>query len=52
MTKEKLGFGNYEFQITHPLDRLDPNVVFGIFNYEGHSQTSFATNEINIEFGK
>jgi len=52
MTKEKLGFGSYEFQVTGPLDRLDPNVVFGIFNYEGHSQTSFATNEIDIEFGK
>lgn len=52
MSKNKLGFGSYQFQVTGPLDRLDPNVVFGIFNYEGNNPNVFGTNEIDIEFGK
>lgn len=52
MTKQKLGFGTYEFHITGEIDKLDPNVVFAMFNYEAHSQDAFGINEIDIEFGK
>src|SRR5262245_50346401 len=29
----RLGFGSYQFWVIGPIDKLDPNVVFGLFNY-------------------
>lgn len=51
-TRERLGFGRYEFQITGPLDRLDPHVVFGLFNYPTRDVGPDATHEIDIEFAQ
>jgi len=33
LTKDRLGFGRYQFWVVGRLDRLDPNVVLGLFNY-------------------
>jgi len=33
LTKDRLGFGRYQFWVVGRVDRLDPNVVLGLFNY-------------------
>ena len=50
--KKRLGFGRYQFQITGRLDRLDDNVVFGLFNYPTRDVGPDGTNEIDIEFAR
>jgi MYXO-CTERM domain-containing protein len=50
-TTEKLGFGTYQWQIDAPIDRLDKNVVVGLYPYgpaAGIGQDG--TNEIDIEY--
>jgi hypothetical protein len=47
-TTNSLGFGTYQWQIDAPLDRLDRNVVVGLFPYLGPS----GTNEIDIEYSR
>jgi hypothetical protein len=47
-TQKSFGFGHYQFQVTGLLDRLDPNVVLGLFNYPPESVGPDGTNEIDI----
>lgn len=51
-TKERLGFGRYEFQLSGRIDRLDRNVVLGLFNYPTSDVGPDATHEIDIEFAR
>ena len=50
--RKRLGFGRYQFQTTGPIDRLDDNVVLGLFNYPTGDVGSDATHEIDIEFAR
>ncbi len=50
--QKRLGFGRYEFQIKGPIDRLDDNVVLGLFNYPTRDVGSDATHEIDVEFAR
>ena len=53
MTMQKrLGFGRYQFQTVGRLDRLDDNVVLGLFNYPSSDVGPDATHEIDIEFAR
>ncbi|TAN71160.1 MAG: hypothetical protein EPN17_02285 [Methylobacter sp.] len=49
-TTQHLGFGRYQFQVIGALDRLDRNVVLGLFNYPTQDIGVDASNEIDIEF--
>ncbi|XP_055327839.1 beta-glucanase-like [Paramacrobiotus metropolitanus] len=49
---ERLGFGRYQFQIEGRIDRLDKNVVLGLFNYPPRDVGPDTTNEIDIEYAK
>jgi hypothetical protein len=51
-TRQSLSFGRYQFQVTGVLDRLDPNVVFGLFNYPPPGGGPDGTNEIDIEYSR
>jgi len=51
-TQERLGFGRYEFWIAGPVDRLDRNVVLGLFNYPTSDAGPDGTHEIDIEFAQ
>jgi len=51
-TLRSLGFGRYQFQVTGALDRLDPNVVLGLFNYPAPGAGPDGTNEIDIEYSR
>jgi hypothetical protein len=52
-TTARFGFGHYEFKVAgDKLDRLDPNVVLGLFNYPPPDVGPDGTNEIDIEFSK
>lgn len=50
--KKRLGFGDYRFKITGPIDRFDDNVVLGLFNYPAADVGPDATHEIDIEFAR
>jgi hypothetical protein len=50
--RNKLEFGRYEFQIKGAIDRLDDNVVLGLFNYPTSDVGPDATHEIDIEFAR
>jgi hypothetical protein len=50
---DKIGFGTYQWQIEGPTDKLDKNVVVGLFPYgpeAGMGQSG--NNEIDIEFAR
>lgn len=47
---QRLGFGTYEWDVTGPIDKLDPNIVLGLFNYPTADVGPDGTNEIDIEF--
>ncbi len=47
---QRLGFGTYEWDVTGPIDQLDPNIVLGLFNYPTPDVGPDGTNEIDIEF--
>ena len=51
-TLRSFGFGRYQFQVTGALDRLDPNVVFGLFDYPPPAVGPDGTNEIDIEYSR
>ena len=51
-TTDRLGFGRYQFWVIGRVDRLDPNVVFGLFNYPTPDVGPDGTHEIDIEFAK
>jgi hypothetical protein len=50
--RRRLGFGRYQFQTTGRLDRLDDNVVLGLFNYPTGDVGPAGTHEIDIEFAR
>ena len=49
---QRLGFGTYTFEVTGPIDRLDRNVVLGLFDYPTPDVGPDGTNEIDIEFSR
>lgn len=49
-TRTALGFGTYEFQVTGRIDKLDRNIVLGLFDYP--TDDPDGTNEIDIEFAR
>jgi hypothetical protein len=49
-TTETPGYGRFEFEITTRLDRLDPNVVLGLFTYPSGGLDG--QHEIDIEFAR
>jgi len=51
-TVNRFGFGRYQFQVKGPLDRLDPNVVLGLFSYPTRDVGADRTHEIDIEFAR
>lgn len=50
-TREKFLYGNYSFRVVGRIDRLDKNVVLGLFAYPGKPEQD-GTNEIDIEFSR
>ena len=52
ISTQRLGFGRYQWQIIGRLDRLDDNVVLGLFNYPTPDVGADGTNEIDMEFGR
>ena len=51
-TTNRFGFGRYQFWIVGPVDKLDLNVVLGLFNYPTRDVGRGGTHEIDIEFAK
>ena len=51
-TVQRLGFGRYQFVVDGQIDRLDPNVVLGLFSYPPPDVGANGTNEIDIEFAR
>ncbi|HOW65600.1 MAG TPA: glycoside hydrolase family 16 protein [Candidatus Paceibacterota bacterium] len=51
-TRQRLGFGRYQFQISGRIDCFDDNVVLGLFNYPTSDVGSDGTHEIDIEFAR
>lgn len=47
-----LGFGTYQWWVSGKIDRLDPNVVLGLFNYPPPEVGPDGTNEIDIEISR
>src|SRR5690606_8032620 len=52
MVDDRLGFGDYTFQVSGPIGALDPNVVLGLFAYPTRDVGPDGTNEIDIEFAR
>lgn len=51
-TTQHLGFGVYQWQVIGRIDQLDPNVVFGLFNYPTADIGPDGTHEIDIEWAR
>lgn len=51
-TRQKFGRGEYVFQTAGRIDRLNENVVLGLFDYPTYGEDPDATNEIDIEFAR
>jgi hypothetical protein len=52
-TTDKIGFGTYQWQIDGPVDKLDKNVVVGLYPYGPEAGIgSDGQNEIDIEFAR
>jgi len=49
-TIEEFGFGSYQFRVIDFVDKLDPNIVVGLFVYQTHETRNGQINEIDIEF--
>ncbi|MDB4983113.1 MAG: hypothetical protein JWM82_3865, partial [Myxococcales bacterium] len=50
---DKLGFGTYQWQIEGGIDKVDPNVVVGLFPYGPQANIGGdGTNEIDIEYSR
>lgn len=45
-------FGRFQWWVEGPIDRLDPNVVLGLFTYPTSQVGSDGTNEIDIEMAR
>lgn len=51
-TAKALGMGTYEFQVVGAIDKFDPNIVLGLFDYPTPGIGPDGTNEIDIEFAR
>jgi hypothetical protein len=51
-TQKRFGFGRYEFWLIGRLDKMDRNVVVGLFNYPTSDVGPDGTHEIDIEFAQ
>jgi hypothetical protein len=51
-TQQRLGLGRYQFQVIGRVDKLDRNVVLGLFKYPTADIGKDGTNEIDIEFAR
>ena len=51
-TRQRFGMGRYQFQVIGRIDRLDRNVVLGLFDYPTPDVGVDGTNEIDIEFAR
>ena len=51
-TQERLGFGRYQFWVTGAVDKLNENIVLGLFNYPTSDVGPDGTHEIDIEFAR
>ena len=52
-TTDKIGFGTYQWQIDGPVDKLDKNVVVGLYPYGPEAGIgSDGQNEIDIEYAR
>ncbi len=51
-TRDRLGFGRYQFSLIGRVDQLDKNIVFGLFNYPTPDVGVDTTREIDIEFSR
>jgi hypothetical protein len=50
---DKIGFGTYQWQIDGPVDKLDKNVVVGLFPYgPAAGMGGSGNNEIDIEYAR
>lgn len=49
---ESLGFGRYQWWVSGKIDRLDPNVIFALFNHPSPEVGPDGTNEIDIEISR
>ncbi len=49
VSEASTGYGEYEFQVTGPIDKLDPNVVLGLFTWDTQTWKTDANSEIDIE---
>jgi hypothetical protein len=50
-TIKNLGFGKYQFHVIGRIDRFDPNIVLGLFNFEEGAPKN-GKNEIDIEIAR
>lgn len=51
-TTQRLGFGKYQWWVIGEIDKLDTNVVLGLFNYPPPDVGPDGTNEIDIELSR
>jgi hypothetical protein len=51
-TVKRLGFGRYQLYVVGAIDKLDENVVLGLFNYPPPDVGQDGTNEIDIELAR
>lgn len=51
-TEKRFGFGLYQFWVVGRVDRLDKNIVLGMFSYPTSDVGSDGTDEIDIEFSR
>lgn len=52
LSQQTFGYGDYIFHIVGQPEKLDKNVVFGLFTWNNNSFQSDANSEIDIEFAK
>lgn len=50
-TVKSFGYGTYQFQVIGEVDKLDPNIVLGLFVYPGPENPD-ESNELDIEYTK
>jgi hypothetical protein len=51
-TQQRFGLGRYQFQVIGRIDKLDRNVVLGLFKYPTADVLKDGPNEIDIEFAR
>ncbi|HEY0076242.1 MAG TPA: glycoside hydrolase family 16 protein [Abditibacteriaceae bacterium] len=52
ISKERFGFGRYQWQLVGRPDKFDPQIVLGLFPYTIPEVGPDGTNEIDIEFAR